>query len=167
MSATAQADQDLVRQSQRSRQVWAVIVFSTVVFLSLCGAFAWGLADLISSITVPKSASIKALPSSVLAVQRHNTTVSELITGTTSLQEGDIATTGPTDQAFISIFGDSGSIQLYFNSRIEMEKMRTSRFFQSSKEVSIVLMAGTIVLAAGELGDYASASYSLSTDQAE
>jgi hypothetical protein len=56
---------------------------------------------------------------------------------------------------------------MYFNTSIQMERMRASQFFQGGKEIAVFLRTGTIVLATGELGDYTSAAYTLSTDQAE
>jgi hypothetical protein len=167
MSARVETGRDATRYSQRSAQVWAMLALAMVVFLGVCGALTIGVSDLLGSITIPESASIRALPPSPLGVQRHGTTSPEFITGTTGLQEGDVATSGPGGQAFITLFGDSGSIQMYFNTSIEMERMRASRFFQGGKEIALFLHTGTIVLATGEPGDYASASYTLSTDQAE
>jgi hypothetical protein len=78
-----------------------------------------------------------------------------------------VASTGATDQAFMSLFGDSGTIQMYFDSRVEIGQLRASRFFQSSKDISIILHGGTISFATGDLGDYTSASFIVTTDQAE
>jgi hypothetical protein len=167
MSVSAQADRSSLSVEQRSRQVWAAMLTSLLIFLVLCGAVGIGLSNFLSSITEPKSAVIKALPLSVLAVLRHNTTTPEQVTGTTNLQEGDAATTGKSDQAFITLFGDSGSIVMYFNTNLQIERLRTSPFAQNNRDISVFLRNGTIVLATVQLGDDQTASYTLSTDQAE
>jgi hypothetical protein len=169
MATHAQADQATapLRSTQRSRQVWFVLVLSLVAFLLVCGAVGLGLSAILNGITTPESATIKPVGPSSLAVRRHNTTSPEYITGTTSLQEGDTVTTGAADQAFMSLFGDSGTVQMYFGSQIEVGQLRATRFFQNAKDISLLLHNGTISFATGDLGDYASASYVVSTDQAE
>jgi hypothetical protein len=167
MSVSAQADRASLSVEQRSRQVWAAMLASMVVFLTLCGAVAFGFSNFLSSITEPKSALIKALPPSVLAVLRHNTTTPEQITDSATLHEGDAVTTGKSDQAFITLFSDSGSILMYFNTNLEMEKLRASPFVQSSNEIAVLLNKGTIVLAAAQPTDNSSTSYTLSTNQAQ
>src|SRR5947208_2690500 len=115
MGVAAETEHIAQNISQRSRQVWTAIIISMVAFLFLCGASSLGIFNFVSYITDSKSVTIKALPPSALAVLRHNTTTPEQITGTTELQEGDVATTGKTDQALISLFSDSGSILVYPN----------------------------------------------------
>jgi hypothetical protein len=167
MGVAAETEHIAQNISQRSRQVWAAIIIGMIAFLFLCGASGLGIFNFVSSITDSKSVTIKALPPSALAVLRHNTTTPEQITGTTELQEGDVATTGKTDQALISLFSDSGSILVYPNTSLEMETLRASHFVQSSKEIAVLLKRGTIVMATAELGDYESATYTVSTDQAQ
>jgi hypothetical protein len=166
MSAAVDSDRASLLNTQRSRQVWVALILSAIGFFALCGIAGVGVSSYLGSITDTKAASAKALPPSVLAVLRHNTTIPEQITGTTGLQEGDVATTRTTDQAFITLFGDTGSIQMYFNTSIEMEKLRTSRFIRDSTEIGVVLHKGTIVFATGEPGGD-QASYSVATDLAE
>lgn len=166
MSARVEVDASGVGLTQRSRQVWTVIIVSMVAFLGLCGLVGLTFSSFLGGITEPQSASMQALPGSQLAVQRHNTTTAELITGTTTLQEGDTAT-AREGRAFISLFEDSGAIQLYSNSSVTMDQMRTSRFFQNSKDIVLILHAGTIEMATGELRQSTSADYVVSTDKAE
>src|SRR6478672_9008273 len=117
MGVAAETEGIAPKINQRSRQVWAAMIISMVAFLFLCGASGLGIFSFVSSITDPKSVSIKPLSASALAVLRHNTTVPEQITGTVSLFEGDVAATGgndqATEQALISLFSDSGSIHMY------------------------------------------------------
>lgn len=169
MGVVAETDRIAPNINQRSRQVWAAIIVSMVSFLFLCGAGGVGIFTFVGSITDPQSVIIKAVPPSAIAVVRHNTTTPEQITGTEKLEEGDLAITGgsATDQALISLFSDSGSILMYPNTRLEMETLRASHFVQSTKEIATLLHAGTIVMATAELGDYESATYTVSTDQAE
>ena len=172
MAVQAQSDQAQPilskKNAQRSRQVWISLAVSLFIFFAVCATAGFGLSAFLSSITNTETATIKAVAPSVLAVVRHSTkNATEYITGTTTLQEGDSASTQGSDQAFISLFGDSGTIQMYFSSNIEMAQLRASRFFQNSKQVSIFLHSGTITFATGEQGDYSSATYTLSTDQAE
>src|SRR5438067_11353869 len=161
MAVQAQTDQTMVRNrdGQRSRQVWMVLLLSLVVFVALCGATGFGLSVFLSGITNTETATIKAVSRSGLAVQRHTSPATEYITGTTTLQESDRASTTDSGQAFINLFGDSGTIQMYSNSNIEMAQLRASRFFQNTKEISIILHAGTITFATGGQGDYSSSSY--------
>jgi len=171
MAVQARADQGQTalskKNAQRSRQVCIVLVASLFVFVAFCATAAFGLSAYLSSITNTETATIKAVSPSVLAVLRHLTKSTEYITGTTTLQEGDAVTTQNSDQAFISLFGDSGTITMYFNSNIEMARLRASRFFQNAKEVSVILHGGTISFATGGQGDYSSATYTLSTEQAD
>jgi len=169
MATQAQADQvtTAASSSQRSRQVWFMLALSLIVFLTVCGLAGLTVSAILSGITNPETAIIKPVGSSTLKVQRHNTQAAEYITGTTTLQEGDTVSTRDTDQAFMSLFGDSGTVLIYFDSQLELGQMRASKFVQKTKDVSIVLHNGTISFATGDLGDYTSASYIVSTDQAE
>lgn len=155
-----------VKLVERTRQVWVVLIFSTLAFLLLCGALFAGVSGFLEGVTVSNSAKLEVLPGSALAVQRHGTTAPELITGTTNLKEGDVITTGHNDQAFITMF-DAGTIAMSFDTQLELDKLRTNRFFQSAKEIGLALHTGVARFSTSDSDGYASAQYTVSTDQAD
>jgi hypothetical protein len=155
-----------IRIEQRARQVWIVLILSMTLCVVLCGSVALAVYGYLGDVTVPKGADISPLPGSSLIVQRHNSTLPEFITGTTSLLEGDMAQVRSSDQAFVQLF-DASTIHVYFDTQIGIERLRESRFFQKTKEIGVLLRAGTAKIATADQGGYTTSEYTVTTDQAE
>ncbi len=156
-----------VEDSRRSRQVWLVLVLCNMLFFALCVAGAISIYNFLSTITVPQTASLEPRHGTQLAVLRKGSRVPELATGRTELHEGDTALSGQDSEGFIQLFEGTSTIQTYFSTTLRIDSLRVTRFFQNVKQARLHLDTGTVVWATGGLGDYASAEYIITSDEAE
>ena len=166
MASGAQASPMPVVQAHRARSVWLTLVLACLGFMTLCGAGAFGAATYLGSVTTPQSALLEPRPGTQVTVRRHRTRTLELVTAATTLNEDDLVSTGANGGAFIELF-DGSTVQTYFSTTLDVRLLRTSRFFQSFKEVGLHLESGTAVIATAEQNGYSGARYRLTTDHAE
>ena len=152
--------------AQRSRFVWMVLTGTSLAFLFFCMLGIMAVSSFVNNDTVAMSAQIEPLRGARLAVLRHNSVVPELITATTQIGEGDVATTGGDSSAFLQLF-DGSTIQTYFSTTLEIENLRTGRYNRNIKEISVNLRSGTAIMVTADSGEYAIATYKVSTDSAE
>lgn len=96
---------------------------------------------------------------------RYPAYVTELITHTATLREGDVVSTGADSGAFSTLF-DGSTVRVYFSTTLTIKSLRTSRFFQNVKEAAVHLDNGTMVFATAALGGFSSANYRVTTNQA-
>ncbi|MEP6774149.1 MAG: hypothetical protein ABJA50_01025, partial [Chloroflexota bacterium] len=76
--------------ASRANQVWLVLTFGLLAFVTLCGLTGFGLSNFLSTVTLSRSARVEAIPpGSVLAVLKHGSVTPEQVSNE-SLQEGDI-----------------------------------------------------------------------------
>ncbi|HEX9990320.1 MAG TPA: hypothetical protein VGE45_17810 [Chloroflexia bacterium] len=167
MSVSAQAGTISVRNSQRARGVWVVLVLSTIAFFILCGVGTVGLTGYLSSVTTPSRANLQLRHGPELTVLRDRILVPEAIKGEALLSEGDEVRTGSDTEAFITLFDGNSTIQTYFDTRLHIDKLRTRRYFQNNKEARILLYSGTAVFVTGATAGYGPATYRIATEQAE
>jgi hypothetical protein len=150
----------------RARTVWLVIAMSMAAFIVLCGVAISALSAFLGSITAANSATADVIAGSGLIVQRRHSAVTEFVTKTTTLAEGDAIQTPSGGRAFVRLF-DESTVQAFFDTRLEMGRMRATRFFENAKEISLVLHSGTVVVATGDLGTYSSMDYTIATSDLE
>ena len=153
-------------EAQRSRLVWMVLAGTSLAFLFICMLGIMAVSTFINNDTVAMTARIEPLRGARLAVLRHNSVVPELITSTTQIAEGDVATTGGDSSAFLQMF-DGSTIQTYFSTTLEIQNLRTGRYKRNLKEISVSLRSGTAIMVTADPGEYATSAYRVSTDSAE
>lgn len=163
MSAQAMADPASAPLVRRARSVWKVLAITSLLFLISCGSLALWLGNTLGNITTPQSATLEARTGSQLVVRRNHIRTPELVTEETALSEGDEVETGSTGGAFLQLF-DGSTIQTYFDTSLRMERLRVGKLFQNTKEASIVVNEGTVVLVTADLGSYSSARYLMVTE---
>jgi hypothetical protein len=163
MSAGAQAERLPASIERRARSVWFVIAISALIFVALCALATTSLLTLLNTWTVPQEASLEPRRGSQLVIIRRGVPAPEAVTGRTTLHEGDVVSTGQSDEAFLELF-DGSTVQVYFDTEFVVERLRTSRFFQNMKEVSLKVRRGTLLIATAGLGGYESANYGIATD---
>ena len=163
MGVQASADMSGASVLRRSRSVWTVLTLTALAFLVSCGSLGLWLTSTLSSVTTPHSASLEARTGSQLSVLRSRAVAPELVTKETTLNEGDEVQTSSNGGAFLQLF-DGSTIQTYFDTKLRIERLRTSKFFQNLKEASIVVNSGTVVVVTADLGGYSSAHYIIATD---
>ena len=152
--------------AQRARLVWGVLAATSVAFLFLCMMGLMAISSFVNSDTVAMEARIEPLRGSQLAVLRRNSLVPELITSTTRIAEGDVATTGDDSSAFLQLF-DGSTIQTYFSTTLEIETLRTGRYKQDMKEIGVNLRSGTEIMVTADPGTFTQALYQISTETAD
>jgi len=153
-------------ETQRSRLVWMVLAGTSLAFLFICMLGIMAVSTFVNNDTVAMAARIEPLRGTQLAVLRHNSVAPELITSTTQITEGDVATTGGDSSAFLQMF-DGSTIQTYFSTTLEIENLRTGRYKRNIKEISVNLRSGTAIMVTADPDDYDTAAYKVSTDSAE
>lgn len=166
MAARVEADRQQLEVESRARTVWLVIALSMAAFIVLCGLAVSALSAFLGNITAANSATAEVVSGSGLIVQRRHSPVTEFITNTTTLAEGDAIQTPPGGRAFVRLF-DGSTVQTFFDTRLEMGRMRATTFFENAKEIALVLHSGTVVVATGELGAYSSMNYTVGTADLE
>ena len=166
MSTRVEAETRQIEVESRARTVWLVIALAMAAFVVLCGLAISALSAFLSNITSASSADADAVSGSGLFVQRRHSTVTEFITRTTTLDEGDTIETRSGGRAFVRLF-DGSTVTAFFDTRIEMSRMRATRFFQSAKEIALVLHSGTVVVSTASLGTYSEMEYTVATPELE
>ena len=152
--------------AQRSRLVWMVLTGTSLAFLFICMLGIMAVSSFVNNDTVAMTARIEPLRGARLAVLRYNSVVPELITSTTQITEGDVATTGGDSSAFLQLF-DGSTIQTYFSTTLELEKLRIGRYKRNIKEIRVNLRSGTAIMVTADPGEFAASTYKVSTDSAE
>jgi hypothetical protein len=166
VSARAEANTQQLEVDARARTVWLVIALSMAAFIVLCGLGVSAVSGFLSNQTSANSARVDVVAGEGLTVQRRHSAVTEFITQTTALAEGDVIQTPESGRAFLQVF-DGSRVQAFFGTRLEMTRMRATRFFESAKEIGLMLYSGTVVVATGNLGTYSSMEYTVATQELE
>ncbi len=165
MSAATRTQVVNTPHAQRARRVWIMLLLSSLLFLTLCAFAGAGVANYLSTVTNPKTADLQLSHGSQLTVVRHLTLFQELVTGKTTLREGDTVSTGSDSEAFLQLF-DGSTIQTSFSTTLKIDSLRISQFFQNLKEAAFTLDSGTAIISTAGLGGYSSASYTVATGNA-
>jgi hypothetical protein len=151
------------RASNRARAVWLVMALSTVAFVGLCALASTLVYGYLSSVTVQQTATLELRQGTQLTVQRKGLTTQELVTRTALLREGDQVITGPGTEGFVELFDREVTVQTYFSTTLRLDTIRTTRFFQSLRELHLTLAHGTMILATGGTGEFNDESYTVAT----
>jgi hypothetical protein len=163
MSAGTRIEQLSSADERRSRSVWAVLALCSLVFVALCAFVAVGLGTYINTLTVPRTATLEPRQDAQVVVKAYHSVTEELITGEKSLGEGDTVSTKEGSAAFLTLFDDS-TVQLYFDTELVLNRMRTSRFFGTSSEIVLTVNRGTLVVATGGLDAYGVSQFLIATE---
>ncbi|HET9496350.1 MAG TPA: hypothetical protein VFR15_19150 [Chloroflexia bacterium] len=166
MAARVEAETKQLEVESRARTVWLVIAVAMAAFIVLCGLGVSAIAAFLSNITAANNAKADVVSGSGLIVHRRNSPVTEFVTGTTTLAEGDTIQTPAGGRAFVRLFDDS-TVQTFFDTRVEFQKMRATQFFENAKDIALVLHEGTAVVATGILGAYSAMDYTIATSELE
>ena len=165
MAAGVQAERIVTPEARRVRKVWIALALCMGIFVALCALSSTFVYNLLNSLTIPQTAALEPRPGSQLEVHRSNFVAPESVSAKTQLDEGDGVKTGPSGRAFMRLFDDS-TVQLYFDTSIRVDRLRTSRFFQHIREVTLFVNSGTLLIATASLGNDGAAKYSIATDDA-
>ncbi len=163
MSVTAGAGVPVARTRDRGRNVWLVLVLSTVAFFALCGLLGTSALGFLTSITEPQTGILQLRKGSRLIVQRLGTTAPVYVADKAVINEGDRTTTGPDSEGYVDLFEGDITVRTYFSTTISLDTLRTSRFFQNLRQMRLTLDTGTVVVATGAPSDYADENYVVAT----
>jgi hypothetical protein len=166
VAARVEADTKQLEVETRARTVWLVLAVAMAAFIVMCGLGVSTVGAFLGNLTSAKSATVDVVSGTGLQVQRRHSPLIEFITRTTTLAEGDAIEVPQGGRAFVRLF-DESTVQAFFETRLEMGRMRSSRFFESSKEIALVLHSGTVVAATGKLGTYSEMQYTIATSGLE
>jgi hypothetical protein len=152
--------------ASRANQVWLVLTFSLLAFVTLCGLTGFGLSNFLGTVTLSKSARVEAIPpGSVLAVLKHGSVTPEQVSNE-SLQEGDIVIVSKDGAAFLTLF-DGSTIKTTFSTTLVMDTLRVGEFLRRTKDIKVTVQNGFVHVANSDQGDYAVSRYLISTPQGE
>jgi hypothetical protein len=163
MSAQAAAELPAVKLERRARSVWVILTVMALAFIFACSSLTYWLSTTLGGITTPQTATLEARTGAQLIVSRNHVLAPELITRETTLREGDAVQTSSSGGAFLQLF-DGSTIQTYFDTKIHIERLRIGELFQNTKEASVVVDTGTVVVVTADLGLYSSAKYMIATE---
>ncbi|HEX8227802.1 MAG TPA: hypothetical protein VF826_00640 [Chloroflexia bacterium] len=163
MSVTAGVGGTAARGRDRGRDVWLVLVLSTLAFFVLCGLVGISALGLLTSITEPQTGILQLRKGSQLTIQRLGTTAPVVVADKAVLNEGDRTTTGPDSEGYVDLFEGDITVRTYFSTTITLGTLRTSRFFQNLRQMKLTLDTGTVVVATGSPSDYADENYVVAT----
>jgi hypothetical protein len=133
-----------------------------LAFVFACSSLTYWMSTTLGGITTAQSAKLEARTGAQLIVNRNHVLAPELVTKETLLREGDAVQTSSDGGAFLQLF-DGSTIQTYFDTRLRIERLRIGKLFQNSKEASVVVDTGTVVVVTADLGGYSSARYMVAT----
>ena len=171
MAAGTQAQAAQVHTA-RARNVWTVLAFSMVLFLTLCGSTGFAAYSYLSNVQRLEHGSLQLVHGTQLNVVRHNRVEIESVPKATTLNEGDEVRLGPDTEANIDLF-DGSTIHLYFNARVTLSALRSSRFFGNRKDIEInvavdpAASSSTVVFSTAGIEGYTSAVYRVLTPDSE
>lgn len=163
MAAQAEAATLQTHRRDRSRRVWLVLAISGAAFIGLCGLLTVGVYRYLGSITVQQPANVEVRQGTKLTRQRRGQTSQELVNVSSPVGEGDWVNTGPDTEGFLTFFGGDITAQVYFSTSLRLDSLRTTRFFEDQRSMSLTINMGTVVIATAEPGDYASERYVVNT----
>src|SRR5947209_5235979 len=145
---------------RRSRSVWFVLFISMVLFCVVCAAGGVGLSGYLINVTRPRGATLQLVRGTQLTVVRHQLVDPEAVQKIAPVNEGDQVKAGDDTEASIKLF-DESTIHLYFGTRLLFNTLRSSRFFGTTKQISVLIDSGTAEFSTPDLGNYSSGSYTI------
>src|SRR5688500_14967914 len=163
MSVGTQAERIAQQDDRRARRVWAVLALCALIFVALCSLLVTALGTSLNTLTVPHTADLEPRSGSQVVVVPYHSVTRERVSSRTSLNEGDLVRTDSDDGAFLTLF-DGSTVQLYFDTEIVLERMRTSRYFNNGSEVVIAVKRGTLLVATAGSGAKADSHFVVSSE---
>jgi hypothetical protein len=138
-----------------------------MAFFGLCALLGSGVFGFLTSITERQIGLLEPRKGTQLTVQRAGTTAPVLVAEKAELNEGDMTSTGPDSEAYIDLFQGDITVRSYFSTTITLERLRTSKFFQTLREMRLTLNTGTVVVATGVPSAFTDENYVVATDDGD
>jgi hypothetical protein len=165
MGADARVERVSASVDRRARSVWVVLALCMMIFVSLCALVGNGVSTFLTTVTVQRPAWLEPLANSQLIVRRNHQVAPVSVAERTDLQEGDLAETGTTGSALLTL-ADGSTVRLYFDSALRLERQRISRFFGNSRETILNVTKGTFLVATASLGESHASSFLIASGAA-
>lgn len=135
---------------------WALLVGAFLVFAGLVGAAVAGTRWYVSNATVEKTAQLQVVSGSSLLIREQGQSEWRLVADRATVKEGDSISTGPGTVGWLTLF-DQGTVEISEESTVTIRRMRTSRFWSTSKEYLLEPTRGTIYVGMAPHGSFSDA----------
>lgn len=139
--------------SRQTRRAWVAMTVGLLLFLgTIAGIVGLG-TYYFRHATAPETAAVTVISGSGALIRAHDATDWTLITDDTTISEGDELSTALGTVLWVTLF-DGSTVEVSEDTVLEVARMRSSRFFDSTKHIVLRPRHGTIYVAMAPHGDY-------------
>lgn len=123
-----------------------MLIVCSMAFVGLCVSTTIGLVGFLSSVSVAKDAILEVPSDSTWSIRRHGSTIDEVISGRTIIDEGDRVIAGGSGRGLLRLFDDS-VVNISFDSQVTLDTSRTNEFFGRAQEIRLTVNRGAVKVA--------------------
>jgi hypothetical protein len=135
------------------QRAWFLLLGGFVVFVGITLIAGNAARSYVLEATQDRAAPLEVVSGQSLLVRSSTEQDWRLVSGRTTLQEGDMISTGAATAGWITLF-DQGTIEVSENSLVRVKRMRTSRLIRDRKEVEIEPIRGTVYVGMAPRGEF-------------
>jgi hypothetical protein len=136
-------------------RAWALLLGGFAIFLAATAVASTTAYSFVRDGTESQTATLEPVSGQSLLIRSEGEEDWRLVTERTTLQEGDMVSTGSATAGWITLF-DQGTIEVSENSLVRLNRMRTSRLFREQKEIDIEPIRGSVYVGMAPRGEFSS-----------
>lgn len=151
---------------RQMRRAWLSLTLGGVVFLLIVSGLVLAGTYYFRHATQPETATLSIVGGSGALIRSPGDSDFRLITGNTTLAEGDEVSTTLGTVLWVTMF-DGSTLEIAEDTVVKIERMRSSRFFNSTKHIVLRSLHGTIYVAMSPRGEYGYSEMTVRSESAE
>ena len=148
------------------QRAWVSLVVAVLTFLLLVSGLVFAGTYYYRHATLPETATLSVVGGSGALIRSPGDSDFRLITGTTTISEGDEVSTTLGTVLWVTLF-DGSTVEIAEDTLLKVERMRSSRFLDSTKHFVLRSQYGTIYVAMAPRGEYDYSELTVKTEVAE
>jgi hypothetical protein len=147
------------------RRAWLSLSIAMLVLVLILAALAAAATFYLRHATQPEQATLDVVGGSGALIRSPGDSDYRLITGNTTLSEGDEVSTSLGTVLWVTLF-DGSTVEIAEDTVLKVSRMRSSRFIDSTKHVILEPRHGTIYVAMAPRGQYGYSELTVKTEAA-
>jgi hypothetical protein len=147
------------------RRAWLSIFAGLVIFLAILGSIVFAAWFYLEHATRKEVATLQIISGTGALIRSPNDQDYRLITGTTTVSEGDELSTTLGTVLWVTMF-DGSTVEIAEDTIVKVSRMRSSRFLNSTKHIVLEPVRGTVYAAMAPRGEFRYSEFSVKTADA-
>lgn len=165
MTATVEGAGSKPAARRLIRRAWISIAAGLAVFIILAGSIAFAAWFYLEHATRKEVATLQIVSGTGALIRSPNDQDFRLITGSTTVSEGDELSTTLGTVLWVTMF-DGSTVEIAEDTILKISRMRSSRFLNTTKNIVIEPVRGTVYVAMAPRGEYGYSELTVNTSVA-